>query len=571
MIMKSKTHGIAGILLILSALAILPVFGQGQKVSERALLTGAGLVPGTDLLPIVDVSAGASGSKAITPNELMTGWGFTTAGENFAKAANVAAQRSLLSLGTAALLDHGTSNGNLVRLDPTTGKLPAVDGSLLTNLPSVGPAGPAGDSAYDVAVANGFVGDENAWLASLAGPQGPSGTGIPAGGTTGQVLAKLSGGDYDFTWTAPTTPLTDSASLRNALSDETGSGLAVFGTSPTLTSPTINVGSDTTGDILYRGAGGGLVRLAPGTNGHVLTLASGVPTWASTASGVLANFTEGVASATPNNLTPVVSFTATNAASNVDIALVSKGTGALLAQIPANNISFGNKRGINAVDFQKERVNATEVASGNRAIILGGTNNTASGIFGAVLGGSTNTASGDYSAAAGFGNVASGQYAAVIGGQRATTRGLYGAIAHASNRFSTTGDAQAGIYKLMCSVTSSTPTEASLGNATLSSTSRIVLPDNASYGFKVHAVAKLTDETTKVWRKGGAIKRSTGAATTTMVDTTTETVYADPGTTSWDLNLSADTTNGSLKVEVVGNSSGTTRFFILVETVELVF
>ena len=41
MIMKSKTHGIAGILLILSALAILPVFGQGQKVSERPLLTGA--------------------------------------------------------------------------------------------------------------------------------------------------------------------------------------------------------------------------------------------------------------------------------------------------------------------------------------------------------------------------------------------------------------------------------------------------------------------------------------------------------------------------------------------------
>lgn len=44
--------------------------------------------------------------------------------------------RTNLGLGTSATLDHGTSAGNLVRLDLTTSKLPAVDGSLLTNLPS---------------------------------------------------------------------------------------------------------------------------------------------------------------------------------------------------------------------------------------------------------------------------------------------------------------------------------------------------------------------------------------------------------------------------------------------------
>lgn len=36
--------------------------------------------------------------------------------------------------------------------------------------------GPAGDSAYEIAVDNGFVGDEAAWLASLRGPQGDPGT-----------------------------------------------------------------------------------------------------------------------------------------------------------------------------------------------------------------------------------------------------------------------------------------------------------------------------------------------------------------------------------------------------------
>lgn len=43
-----------------------------------------------------------------------------------------------------------------------------------------GPTGPQGDdglSAYEVAVADGFVGDETAWLASLVGPQGAPGSG----------------------------------------------------------------------------------------------------------------------------------------------------------------------------------------------------------------------------------------------------------------------------------------------------------------------------------------------------------------------------------------------------------
>lgn len=44
-----------------------------------------------------------------------------------------------------------------------------------------GADGADGASAFEVAVANGFVGDETAWLASLVGPQGPAG----ATGSTG--------------------------------------------------------------------------------------------------------------------------------------------------------------------------------------------------------------------------------------------------------------------------------------------------------------------------------------------------------------------------------------------------
>lgn len=43
------------------------------------------------------------------------------------------------------------------------------------NLKGVGKTGPEGISAYDVAVNNGFVGTEAAWLASLIGATGTSG------------------------------------------------------------------------------------------------------------------------------------------------------------------------------------------------------------------------------------------------------------------------------------------------------------------------------------------------------------------------------------------------------------
>ena len=52
-----------------------------------------------------------------------------------------------------------------------------------------GPTGPSGSSAYQVAVAGGFVGTEAQWLASLVGPQGPQGIQGPAGpkGDTGDT------------------------------------------------------------------------------------------------------------------------------------------------------------------------------------------------------------------------------------------------------------------------------------------------------------------------------------------------------------------------------------------------
>lgn len=50
-------------------------------------------------------------------------------------------------------------------------------------------------------------------------------------------------------------------------------------TNKTLTSPKINVGSDATGDTLYRDSNGNLARLAIGSTDQILTVASGLPSW----------------------------------------------------------------------------------------------------------------------------------------------------------------------------------------------------------------------------------------------------------------------------------------------------
>lgn len=69
---------------------------MGQKVTARVSMTSNQVDPANDLIDYVDVSAGASGSKKITPNNLFTGWGMTAAGAALAKASTLAAQRIVL-------------------------------------------------------------------------------------------------------------------------------------------------------------------------------------------------------------------------------------------------------------------------------------------------------------------------------------------------------------------------------------------------------------------------------------------------------------------------------------------
>jgi hypothetical protein len=116
----------------------------------------------------------------------------------------------------------------------------------------------------------------------------PTINGIPIGGSTGQVLAKQSGTDFDADWetlvTASITDITATAAELNILSGAT------------LTTTELNYVSGVTSPIqpqidgkqssslpqnaIWVGNSSGLAAaLAGGTNGYVLTSVSGVPTW----------------------------------------------------------------------------------------------------------------------------------------------------------------------------------------------------------------------------------------------------------------------------------------------------
>jgi hypothetical protein len=73
------------------------------------------------------------------------------------------------------------------------------------------------------------------------------------GGTSGQVLKKNSNTDMDFVWSA------DSAGMTNPMT--------------------------TTGDTIYSSSGSTPARLGIGSTGQVLTVAGGVPTWATAGGG----------------------------------------------------------------------------------------------------------------------------------------------------------------------------------------------------------------------------------------------------------------------------------------------
>jgi hypothetical protein len=607
------------------------------------------------------VSAGTAGSKKITIDELFEGWGMTVFGKSIATAADVAAAKTILGYGTAADATLGGDAGEVpiwitAPIVPTH-VVAGTGGSQITSM------------TFAELEAELSIPTVPAYASQVEAEAGTENTKLMTPLRTAEAIAALGGGGGGtFASQAEAEAGTDTTKYMNPLRTAeaiaalaTGTGDVTLTGTQTLTNktlstgtvfsaaPTMTLGSDGTGDVYYRAAGGALTRLAAGTDGHILTLASGLPSWAAAAGGALTNWTESVNTSAPNATVPVVRFLATNAAANVDIALSPKGTGAITAHVADNTSTGGNKRGTYAVDLQTVRSANTQVASGTYSVIAGGRQNTASGTYGAVGGGIGNTAGSyafvgsgstvvatpDYSVAVGglnntinasrdysflgggqsntigtagthhalaggqsnttsathstvgggFGNTASGEYSTIAGGRSntasgansvaggyfATSRGLQCANAWAAGRFASTGDSQAVRYVHRRETTNATPAGLGADGAAPAATSAIVLPNNSTYRFTANVAARTSAGVSYTVRLTGAIERGANAAATAIVGAVTQDVVEDAGAAAWDATAIANTTLGSLEIQVTGEAATTIRWVAQVETVEVVY
>jgi len=107
-----------------------------------------------------------------------------------------------------------------------------------TNL--IGPQGQAGaDGAQGPQGIQGVPGNNGA-----QGPQGPAGQGVPAGGTTGQVLTKTSANDYATAWQTPSGGGGGGANVKSGIVNLAAGGTAnVTFTTPFQSVPHVVVSS----------------------------------------------------------------------------------------------------------------------------------------------------------------------------------------------------------------------------------------------------------------------------------------------------------------------------------------
>jgi hypothetical protein len=116
---------------------------------------------------------------------------------------------------------------------------------------------------------------------------GTGALGVTAAGTTGQVLIGNTGAAPTWGALSGSAVTTFQTSLSGLTPNTATSGAVTLAGTLGATSGGTGLTSYTTGDIIYSSATNTLSKLAAGTNGYILTMASGVPSWAaSTSSGV---------------------------------------------------------------------------------------------------------------------------------------------------------------------------------------------------------------------------------------------------------------------------------------------
>jgi len=305
------------------------------------------------------------------------------------------------------------------------------------------------------------------------------------------------------------------------------------------------------------------------------------------------------ATAAPNTTIYVDSITAAGATTNVDLALIPKGAGALTAAVADGTYAGGNKRGFNAVDWQTYRGSQASVASGNWAVLAGGQSGQASGASSVVSGGDGNIASATKSTVGGGGgNGATGQMATVSGGQTNTATGFCstipggyyalatqtGKLAYSSGPFASSGDAQFGLLVQRAKTSTNSAvilTNDAIDGSIYDTTSLMSLRDFQVVRFTIDLAANSSPVGAAqdynygtlggMWTITGAVRRANGIATTAIVGTPTVVAASvDSALAAVSFTVLAETAAyGSLQITATGLASTFIRWVAAITMTEV--
>jgi hypothetical protein len=242
----------------------------------------------------------------------------------------------------------------------------------------------------------------------------------------------------------------------------------------------------------------------------------------------------------------------------------ASGADSFAAAVGNNSSSYG------ALGVSSIAMGRTNKSSYGQSYCFGGQSNIASNSYAICVGGELNTASGSYSCTlSGYGNVAANIYSYASGNYASST--INGKQAHASGRFSTTGDAQTGVVVLRRQTTSATPTPLSSDGSTPQTYSQVTLANNSAFAFSGTIVARQSaaqGTASAAWKVEGLIRREGSAGTTVLVNSALTVLSNVPG---WDITLTADTTNGGLAITATGAAATNIRWVATIQTSELTY
>jgi trimeric autotransporter adhesin len=360
--------------------------------------------------------------------------------------------------------------------------------------------------------------------------------------TTGEVLS-WTGTDYD--WIAaggggsalelyaenPVTPTAPSATGDNAVA-------IGFNARASGTKAVALVDGNASG---LRGFAVGFNAAASGNNSIALGSASVSSDTSSVAIGQSATATA--------NQSLALGYQATTATGNWPTAIgrsYASGADSFAAAI-ANNTSTYGATGANSV-----AIGRSAKASSSYALALGN---------GAIASNSRSTCIGEE-------GTSNGNYSVVIGGYQPNDFGINGRFVMGSLFGSTV---QSSSLRLKVDTTDATPSVLRTNSNAAGTTNQVILPNSSAYAFHGTIVArqKASDGTASAaWKVEGLIRREANAASTVLVNSALTVLDNTP---AWGLALTADTTNGGLKIEVTGAAATNIRWVATINTSEVTY